>query len=64
MHKSHIEKAKKIVKNEIKWREWVFRKDSMKQKKEVEEMKYVYTVLHKCEELLPDEQTLLFEVEP
>ena len=60
MHKSYIEKAKKICQAELKMREYVFRNDSIKRKKKVADIQYVISVLKECEKLLPKEQKSLY----
>ena len=60
MRRTDIEKAKKICQAELKMRDYVFRKDSIKRKNKMKEMQYVIDTLDKCEKLLPEEQKLLF----
>ncbi len=58
-----IRKAKTIVSDEIRMREYVFRGDPVKREKKVKEMKYVYTVLAECETLCQDPQGRFTDVE-
>ena len=60
MRRTHIEKAKKICREELKMREYVFQNNGLKREKKVKEMEYVINILNECVRLLPEEQRSLF----